>query len=455
MRLSKQLYVTDLSNSWKGVYSPFGHHMAFLSKKTWENLKKRRYHLVNEAIIRYLVESNILVKEGFEEKWLHSKFREPKIGFNAMFLVITLQCNFACRYCVVLKNINDTLRFQDKMSPHIASLAVDFFERHLCRLQPHNARVTFYGGEPMLNQEAIFHVVPKIKAIRYPRQVSPVEIVMITNGYLYNPMITDLFRKYNVGVCVSIDGKEHHHDMARITKGEDGTFDRVIRNYRKYQTAGCTMGISCTLGHHNTFDLPEIAEFFAKDLKPQFVEFQIPYHVSGKGNPMWVSTTEITKQLMEAYEVLRSYDIVEGTTYRRLRDFVTGKIHYTDCGAPGSQLVVAPDGKIGPCHSLVGSRTYYAGNITDPDCDPVTLDNFQEWSRRFPLNMPICRNCPFITICGGGCPYNAYVSAGSIWAKDPQVCVYMKEMIEWILRYLWKKTGMADRHGTKHGRSGP
>jgi len=451
MRPSKQLYVTDLSDTWKGIYSPFGHHMAFVSNETWENLKKGHYHLVNDAIIRYLVESNILVEEGFEERWLRSKLRPPEVRLNAMYLVITQKCNFACRYCVVQENINDTLRCQDRMSPYIASLAVDLFERHLRRIQPRDARVTFYGGEPMLNQEVIFHVVPKIKAIHYPNQTATVEIVMITNGYLYNPEITELFKKYGVGVCVSIDGKKHHHDMARITKGSGGkgTFDRVIENYKKYYATGLSMGISCALGRHNAFDIPEIAEFFAKDLKGRFVEFQTPYQVSDEGNPLWVSTSEIAERLMEAYEVLRSYGIVEGTTYRRLRDFMRGRIHYTDCGAPGSQLTIAPDGMLGPCHSLVGSRTFYAGNVADPNCDPVELDNFQEWSGRFPLNMPICQGCPFITICGGGCPYNAYVSAGSIWAKDPQVCGYMEEMIEWILRHLWKKTGMAGKHGIK------
>ena len=95
---------------------------------------------------------------------------------------------------------------------------------------------------------------------------------------------------------------------------------------------------------------------------------------------------------------------------------------------------------------VLGAR---AGNVADPTCDPIEMENFQEWSKRFPLNMPICLDCPFVTICGGGCPYNAYVSSGSIWNKDPQVCTYLEEMINWILRYHWKKSGMADKHGVK------
>lgn len=450
MRLSKQLYVTDLSEGWKGIYSPFGHKIAFLYDEAWAHLKDGNYSLVNDAIVRYLMENNILVEDGFEEKWWHEKLIPPTIKLNSMYLITTMECNFACKYCVVRENVDSPARYNERMSPHIASLAVDLFEQHLCRIQPGDARVTLYGGEPMLNQEVIFYIVPKIKTIRYPNQTAPVEIVMITNGYLYNSQITELFKKHGVGVCVSIDGKKKHHDVARVTrKGSKATFETVINNYLKYQAAGLSVGISTALGRHNVFDLPEICEFYANELNAKLVEFQIPYQVSGEGNPLWVSTAEIAVHLMEAYDILRSHGVIEATTYRRLRDFARGKIHYRDCGASGSQLVVAPDGMLGPCHSLVGSRTFYAGNVTDPDCDPTELDNFKEWARRFPLNMSTCQDCPFISICGGGCLYNSYVSTGSIWQKDPQVCIYMQEMIEWILRDTWKETGMAAKHGMK------
>ena len=156
---------------------------------------------------------------------------------------------------------------------------------------------------------------------------------------------------------------------------------------------------------------------------------------------------EISRNLMQAYAILRSHGIIEGTTYRRLRDFSLGQIHLKDCGASGSQLVVAPDGSIGPCHSLVGTRTFFEGNVQEPSCDPRHMDNFLEWARRFPLNMPMCVTCPYISLCGGGCIYNSYVSNGTIWGKDPQVCTYMKEMADWILRDLWQDTGMATKHG--------
>jgi uncharacterized protein len=300
----------------------------------------------------------------------------------------------------------------------------------------------------MLNQEVMFATIPSIRKIVYPNQVRPVDTVVITNGYIFNPRLADLFKDYDVGVCISIDGMKRHHDIARVTKeGQYPTFDTVIENYRKYQALGLEMGISTALGRHNVFELAEIANFYVRDLGATLVEFQIPYQVAGEGNPFWVSTCEMSRLLMEAYEILLAHGVTEATTFRRLKDFATGAVHYRDCGASGTQLTVAPDGMIGPCHSLVGSRTFFKGNVADPECDPTQMDNFREWARRFPLNMEGCHDCAFISICGGGCTYNGYVSTGSIWEKDPQVCSYMQEIVEWLLRDFWKRTGMAAKYG--------
>lgn len=446
--LSRQLYISDLAEGWKGVYSPFGHRIAFLFDEAWQYLQDGQYELVSQKILDYLVENHIVVQEGFEEKWIEENRSSPEVKLNSMYLVITQSCNFGCSYCAVMENMDSTTRRKERMTPELGLKAVEFYERHLQKIQPADARVTFYGGEPMLNQELMTTVIPAIKAIRYPNQQRPVEIVMITNGYLYNEELTEMFKQYGVGVCVSLDGRKQHQDVTRRTyKKRESTFDQVVENYKKYQAAGLSMGVSTALGRHNVFDLADISRFYAMELHPPFVEYQIPYQVAEESNALWVSTEEIAQRLMEAYSILRTFNIVEGTTYRRLRDFAKEKIHLRDCGASGSQLVVAPDGMIGPCHSLVGSRAFFVGNVTDDDCDPTQMKNFQEWAKRYPLNMPICYDCPFISLCGGGCIYNSYVSSGTIWQKDPQVCPYMKEMTEWILRDLWIDSGMAAKHG--------
>lgn len=448
MRLSKQLYVLDLTDDWKGVYSPFGHKVVFIENVDWHNLQNGLIDKVDQSLADYLVESNVLVKENFEETWLAEQDASETIAFNWMYLVLTTECNLACKYCAVLGNEDETKKYATDMSLEVGRAAINFYERHLHETQPYVARVTLYGGEPLLKKELLFDLIPRLRNIKYPNMGNPIEICIITNGYIYDPEITKLFKEYSVDLSISMDGKKEHHDLARVTPEGDGTFDTVLANYHKYLEAGLLISISNTIGKHNVNSLSEIAEYYVKELQSNLVEFQIPCEIPGH-NPLWVSTSEASAHLMKATEVLHSYGAYEGTNLRRLEDFARGRVRIRDCKSSGSQLVVAPDGMMGPCHSLVGSRKYFSGNITDKNCDPTKLDNFKEWAKRFPLNMDSCKKCSFVTLCGGGCIYNTYVTSGSIWNKDPQSCTYMRTLVEWILKDLWKKTGMADEYGLK------
>lgn len=150
MKLSKRLFVTQVADGWKGVYSPYGHGMALLQEDIWEKLKNSKIEQVEDSVVQYLWNNNILVDHNFETEWLRKNYRFPSIKFNSMYLITSMKCNFACKYCVVEGNVDTPLRFKEVMTPTIASHALDFFQRQLCLTQPNDARLTFYGGEPML-----------------------------------------------------------------------------------------------------------------------------------------------------------------------------------------------------------------------------------------------------------------------------------------------------------------
>lgn len=105
----------------------------------------------------------------------------------------------------------------------------------------------------------------------------------------------------------------------------------------------------------------------------------------------------------------------------------------------GGQIVIAPDGHVGICHGYLGSRKYFVTNVNNMKFDPQSDPVFMEWSRRSPLNMDICRDCPALGICGGGCPLNADYEKGSIWEIDKRFCVHCKATIEWLIWDLYKQ----------------
>jgi uncharacterized protein len=299
--------------------------------------------------------------------------------------------------------------------------------------------VTYYGGEPLLNPAVIEATLPRIRAIEARGLTRPVEAVMITNGYLFNDSVADLMKRHGLAVCVSMDGDAVHHDAARVTHAGKGTHARILDNIRRYQDKGIRMGLSCTIGRHNVAALDEVARYLVGATGIREIEFQMPYQVPDAGNPMYVSMQEATDHMLRATDVMiDELGVDEFTTYRRLQSFIEGHWRHRDCGASGGQIVVSPNGQLGPCHSLVGSGRCFGGDVRDPGYDFFADPNFAEWSARIPVNMSQCHGCPFIALCGGGCPYNALIAHGTIWDKDPQVCPYLAKLVPWILERLWR-----------------
>ena len=440
MRISRYVFSHQVEPGWWGLYTPFEHAVCFVPDTIWRQLGDAGDASLRQSTRDELIAKKILVDDDFDETCLEDYRRTTITGINAMFLVVVQRCNLACRYCVVENNVTDPMRLGDRMTVSTALSAIDFFTRLIDSSRQSEARVTYYGGEPMLNPSVLSATLPRIRNIQARGLQRPVEAVMITNGTIYNEEIATLFMKYGAAVCVSLDGMAEQHDIARVTQTGRPTHAKILENIKRYQDKGIRMGISCTIGRHNYQSLADVARFFVKEIGVAEIEFQMPYQLPDAGNDFYVPMSEATDYMLHASEVLMDeLGTNEFTTFRRLESFISGHWRHRDCGAAGGQIVVSPTGKAGPCHSLVGSGSCFQGDVTDPGYDVLEDPVFAEWTTRIPVNMPQCTGCPFIALCGGGCPYNALTAHGTIWAKDPQVCPYLEKLVPWILDRLWRR----------------
>jgi uncharacterized protein len=439
MRISRYVFAHPVEPGWWGLYTPFEHGVCFLPQASWRGLERSELGALSRADLEELVRAKILVDDDFDEHCLDPYRLRAMTRMNAMFLVVVQRCNLACRYCVVENNVADPGRVDDRMTTQTGRAAVELFTRLLDAGQPSEARVTYYGGEPLLNREVIATTLPLVRAIRSRGLQRPVEAVVITNGMLYDDAFATLLKEHGAAVCVSLDGMPEHHDAARVTHDGGPTHATVLETISRYRDKGLRMGISCTIGRHNVRDLPDVARYLVRETGIKEIEFQMPYQVPGERNPLYVSMSEAADHLLRACDVMMDeLGVNEFTTFRRLESFMRDHWRHRDCGAAGGQIVVSPRGRLGPCHSLVGSGRCFEGDLNDPSYDFFQDRVFEEWSSRIPVNMPECQGCPFIALCGGGCPYNALIAHGTIWGKDPQVCPYLAKLLPWILQRLWR-----------------
>ncbi len=440
--LFRNVHFKQVSENVFGIYHPFNNHLvAFLPREVADALKSLRLPSDLKApLLRhrdFLLDNKILVPEGFDQNIPVINIRnlmptEPK--FSLMYLVITEECNLRCNYCFVEGNLQHRPSFMDQET---CRKAIDLFVDVVNPEQ--EQKVRFYGGEPFLNFGVFSFAVKKLRELEHEGKLSNLEIAIATNGTAITSEAANLCHEYDVNVSVSIDGPKDIHNAARMKLGGHGSYSETLRGYKLLQEKGVNPAISCTISRHNVTQLEDIVRFFLEELKPKGFGFNFLLDFKDIENPSHVSIELAAYKLLKVFEILRERGIYEDRIMRRLSKVLNNQFHIKDCAGYGHQIIVAPEGNIGPCHVFLSIGKYVAGNIHDIDhnlaCNPV----FVEFNRRSPFYMPQCWDCSSISICGGGCAFEPYNKKGIIWEKDERACVQCESLINWVVDDLWKR----------------
>jgi uncharacterized protein len=153
-----------------------------------------------------------------EEERLMSKFDEI-YRVNSLTLNVTNDCNLECSYCFERDKNGKKMRAED---------AVAIFEKCYSNFHTHNPNLpkfatSFFGGEPLMNFEAIKAVVEYSKSKGYN-----VGFGLTTNLTLLTDEMIDFFEENEVFLLISIDGMKEVHDRNRCN-----SYDIVVENIKK------------------------------------------------------------------------------------------------------------------------------------------------------------------------------------------------------------------------------
>jgi len=130
--------------------------------------------------------------------------------------------------------------------------------------------------------------------------------------------------------------------------------------------------------------------------------------------------------------------IYEDRIMRKVDSFTKGYPYPYDCGAPGDQYVVSPDGLVGVCQGYCGNKKYFVPieEIKDNINHPI----WQMWRFRSPIYQKQCYSCLALGICGGGCAYNTELKTGSIWGIDEAFCAHSINTTKFLIKDLYQHT---------------
>jgi len=394
------------------------------------------------GLLDVLTSRGFLVEEGSRldpHDRLGPSDTSPRI--TVLQLLLTDACDLDCRYCQIEKN--RPARRPLFMSRALLETAVDVFLRHASDAGVEEPVIVFFGGEPLLNRDLVVEgsrlARDAARRIGAPRP----KLVLYTNALRVDESLAAFLAREGVNVLVSLDGDRDAHDAMRVSRDGAGSFDRSLEGYRLLERAGCSLGISCAVGKHNLDRLGDLARFFAADLRPRSIGMNMPHRLLNGANPAMVPMEAYVEGLVAAFEATRSAGVFVEQAYRRIEPFAAAKPRFKDCSACGAKMSVSPDGRVSPC-----STYFYCSDdlpVMTPSYDPRSCSVIRRWAGRASATLQTCSACPYFSLCGAGCVYDAYVLHGDIEHVDERYCVFTKRMTAWMLRDLWRRVDRTRR----------
>jgi uncharacterized protein len=306
-------------------------------------------------------------------------------------------CNLSCPYCFVGQGRFHYGQKKDKsLDPRLAKRLVEILPQALPNIK--NFCVHFYGGEPLLNPEAMRAAVEAADNSTHHFRFS-----VTTNGTLYRPEIFSLFKQGRFSVILSIDGPPRVHNALRKTQDGRPTHGLVLKflkNLRKEEIfvrgssvvrRGWSLREALAYLHSLPVDL----------IKAQAV--RLP-----SDHPLALTETERAQYFYDLKELAHSVlqGLRKGTCPKddrfdsRVLQLLSRIRRTSFCGAGRSIFGLAADGTVLPCALLAGFKDAELGRI-DGSMDWVEKGRI--WADTHGPRAE-CRACWALPLCGGGCP---------------------------------------------------
>jgi uncharacterized protein len=366
------------------------------------------------------------------ERW----FDEFRVGSDQLRVTVltTLQCNFACDYCLQGDH-GDYNKTAAKMSMETAARTADWVEARLDAIKPRSFALTFFGGEPLLNLPVVYYLAERLWNACQARGVDMFASI-ITNGLLLTEEIVDRLTPFGLGgVKVTLDGDRDTHNRMRPLRGGQGTFDKILQNVRLVADK-VRVSIGGNFDEDSVDSYPALLDFlreqdFADKLakvafKPIIREQKpappkgfislTPVGVSGKplnGTCMTSAGAGVTKSstcdtchfLDEKTAFLREETLKHG--------FKTADgVHMGPCEIHKTHAhTIGPDGSLYACPGFAGNLPESTGHIDGrhDDLRSAAAKRFEKI-----LGWKECNDCAFIPVCAGGCSAAAHVELGDM-----------------------------------------
>lgn len=357
---------------------------------------------------------------------------------KALCLHVAHTCNLNCSYCFASQGKYHGDRAV--MSFEVGKQALDFLMDHSGSRT--NLEVDFFGGEPLMNWDAVKDLVRYARSVEKERGKN-FRFTLTTNGMLIDDEVIDFANREMHNVVLSLDGRKEIHDRCRVDYAGEGSWERIVPKFQKFVRARGDREyyMRGTFTHAN----PDFLKDIQCMLDLGFTQLSMEPVVCAPGDPAAL-TEEDLPVVLEQYEELarlmarRRKEGRPFTFYHYMLDLSGGPCVYkrvSGCGSGTEYMAVTPWGDLYPCHQFVGEEKYKLGDVWQG----VTAPGIQEeFARCNVYARPECRDCWARLYCSGGCAANAYHATGAITGVYEQGCELFRKRMECAIALECAKT---------------
>lgn len=380
------------------------------------------------------------------------KFR-TKQHANSFFtslhiFVVTLRCDYTCKYCQVSRQT------EDKDSFDMTAITAENSLKHMFMSPNHSLKVEFQGGESLLNFPLIKHIVLKAKEINQTAKRN-LQFVISTNLSFIDDEILAFCKEHSIHISTSLDGPEWLHNKNRPRPGKNG-YATTISGIKKTSdflgpdyVSPLMTTTEASLNHVKEI----IDEYVSLGMHSIFLRPLSPYGFA-------VRTKQLEKYQMDRWlefykdgleyilELNRNgYAFVEQYAAIILTKILSNSNSgYVDLQSPAgvgiSAIVFNYDGRVfisdeARMLAEMGDNTFCIGDINlntyeEIMLSPTLLDTLEQSATE---SLPTCNDCGFLPYCGTDPVYH-HATQGNIVGLKAESGFCKKNME--IMKYLFK-----------------
>ena len=348
-----------------------------------------------------------------------------------LILCLTEQCNLRCSYCYY----KDTqAKRHAVMDNSTLEQAIRIALERTRAFNQNRLAITFFGGEPLLRKEAIYNAIYFAKSLVAHaidngnlNKNFLLDFIVNTNGTLFDDEFFDLCEREKITILLSLDGPEHHQNIARRTINNAGSFKDIEKNIPRFVKLKAVTLSTVTRAHIDT-----LAESIQWLHAQGFHNMTTAVDFDGK----WTETD--FERLADQYRKMANYwlecrknndKFFLGTIQDKIKLLISGnRYRQYSCHVYDGNIGVATNGNIFPCSRFITSNEnapYKQGNVFT-GFDENACTKMREFLN---CDKTECEDCDIRYRCSAHeCACTSFYTTGSIEGVSAEVCTHERTL---------------------------